>query len=136
RHGRRAHDVPRLAVPTDLRKKLHEAVDDTADIHPERPVPVVVSGVDHRPDKPDGGVVDENVHLAEHAHGFVGCGGHRRAVRHVELEPVNGGTGPREKSHRVVKVILAKVGNHDFHAGDGECSCHAQTHAAAAPGNE
>ena len=104
--------MPALSVRLDPRHERHDAVDDTAEVDTEHPVPVLVGGVGDVVEEVDAGVVAEDVDVAEDALGLVRGAGERLAIGHVELDRVDVAV---ELRRRRLEVVGPYVGDRDPH---------------------
>ena len=132
-HRRRVDDVPALPVRLDPGHERDDAVDDTAEVDAEHPVPVLVRGVGDVVEEVDAGVVAEDVDVPEDALGLVGGACERLAIGHVELDRVHVTV---ELRRRGLEVVGPYVGDRHAHARRDEGLGHPEADSAPASGDE
>src|ERR1700733_5861003 len=102
-------------MPEDQRRNDLGAIDDTAQIHPQRAIPRVEIRVVRIPTATAPRVVAKDVNLTECMDGVLGCPAHLIAVADVSLDEMNvfaaSGRDPG-----FLQVASVEVDDDDFHA--------------------
>ncbi len=137
-HGAGVDDVAGLTAREHARHERPDAVHNAPEVHPDRPLPVLVGG---RPDGAvqvalDAGVVAEQVDGAETLVGRIGESLHRVGVGDVGgnphyLLPGRGQLGDRRRER-----VRLDVGGDNRHPLGGEPERERLAHAAARPGDD
>ncbi len=130
--------MPALAMGDDARQHRLQAVDHSAEVDADAPVPVGVGGVQHRPLDADSGVVDQHMDVAEAGLRLVRCGGEPRPVGHVQADDMHRAAllDALEPGQGVVQVILPEVGDDHVHTRAHERLGDPQADAARPAGDE
>ncbi len=118
-----------LSVSFDSRDERAHAVDHTAEIHTEDPIPVVVRRLPDIVEEIDPRVVAQDVHLAEHPLRLIRGPRHRRPIGDIDSDGMH--LPALQGPDCLIEVILADIGDRDVHARGAECFGHAEADATA-----
>src|SRR5215510_11313504 len=125
-----------FAVFLDPGDEGPDAVDNTAKIDADQPVPIIKCAFIHRREKIDAGVVADDVNLPEHSFHLVRRAIKRLTIGHIQPDRMRAPARLIEIIHRAIKMILSDVGDNYLHAGVMKHLGHTETDAAPAAGDE
>ena len=125
--------------PPGREEARHEhlaAVNDAPDVHGEEPFGVPERCVGHRRQRPDAGIVAEDVDAPERGPGAVGERFDRRALRHVARGADAAHPRAREFRSDLRRARRIHVGHNDIRTARGERPADPAPDATRSPGDD